>query len=168
MMTLEVLNNLPKQESLDELLKCCGSSNWATLVNEQRPFESTDALLIAADNAWATCTEPDYREAFSHHPKIGDVKSLKKKFASTATWASGEQKSVEFASTGTINRLAELNETYESKFGFIFIVFATGKTAEEMLAILEARMDNNPIDELKIAAAEQHKITIIRLKKLLS
>jgi len=167
-MTLEALNNLSEKEALEVLLKCCGSNHWATQVNSNRPFQRTPALMEAADTAWAACGEQDYLEAFSHHPKIGDVKSLENKFASTAQWASGEQKSVESASTSTIEKLAELNEAYASKFGFIFIVCATGKSAKEMLELLKARIYNNYADELKIAAGEQHKITIIRLNKLLS
>jgi 2-oxo-4-hydroxy-4-carboxy-5-ureidoimidazoline decarboxylase len=167
-MTREELNNLPEKEAFEELIKCCGSTRWATNVNQSRPFEDATALRKVADTIWRACGEQDYLEAFTHHPKIGDVKSLEKKFASTAQWASGEQKSVENASTTTIEKLAALNEAYFSNFGFIFIVCATGKSAEEMLELMEARMHNSYADELKIAAAEQHKITIIRLNKLLS
>ena len=167
-MTLETLNRLSVQEAFEELFKCCGSTRWASHVNENRPFESETVLMNIADKAWASCKESDYKEAFTHHPKIGDVESLSKKFASTAKWASGEQKSVESASKATITRLTEQNEAYLSKFGFIFIVCATGKSADEMLQLLEERIGNDQADELEIAAAEQHKITIIRLKKLLS
>jgi len=167
-MTIEELNNLSDQEAFEELFKCCGSTRWANQVNAEKPFESESALIDLADKVWASCKGSDYKEAFTHHPKIGDIESLSKKFASTAKWASGEQKNVESASKTTITRLAELNETYASKFGFIFIVCATGKSADEMLQLLEERIGNNQAEELEIAAAEQHKITIIRLRKLLS
>ncbi len=131
------------------------------------PVEDELGLYFLATKCWDACLEPDYLEAFSHHPKIGDIDSLKKKFASTATWASGEQAGVNAADQATLEQLAEGNNLYEEKFGFIFIVCATGKSAAEMLDLLKQRLPNNREDELKIAAAEQHKITLIRLEKLL-
>jgi 2-oxo-4-hydroxy-4-carboxy-5-ureidoimidazoline decarboxylase len=111
--------------------------------------------------------EADWREAFTHHPRIGDVSKLREKFASTATWSSQEQKGVSGASEETIQALAQGNRAYEEKFGFIFLVCATGKSAEEMLALLRERMPNDAAAELRIAAGEQAKITRIRLEKLL-
>ena len=134
----------------------------------QRPFESHDSLFARAQEIWFNCTESDWLEAFTHHPKIGDIESLSKKFNSTKIWASNEQKGVNTASKTVIEKLAKLNQVYEDKFGFIFIVCATGKSAEEMLELLEGRLDNTYTAELKIAMGEQHKITILRLEKLLS
>lgn len=131
------------------------------------PADDMVELLEDAEEQWWKCSEDDWKEAFAHHPKIGDVESLAKKFASTANWASGEQNSVINASTEVIEALAEGNRLYEEKFGFIFIVCATGKSAEEMLGLLHARLPNEPEDEIKIAADEQNKITKLRIEKLL-
>ena len=166
-MTLHDLNTLPKQQLKEELTKCCGSSAW---VNKMLPFFPADdlvELLEDAEEQWWKCNEDDWKEAFTHHPKIGDIESLKKKFASTAQWTSGEQSGVNTASQQTIESLAEGNKRYEAKFGYIFIVCATGKSAGEMLAILQERLKNDPKDEIEIAADEQNKITKLRLEKLL-
>jgi 2-oxo-4-hydroxy-4-carboxy-5-ureidoimidazoline decarboxylase len=166
-MTLHELNTLPRQQLIEELTKCCGSPAW---VNKMLPFFPADdmvELLEDAEEQWWKCSEEDWKEAFAHHPKIGDIDSLKKKFASTAQWASGEQSGVNTASRQTIEALAEGNKKYEEKFGYIFIVCATGKSAEEMLEMLQARLLNDPKDEMEIAADEQIKITQLRLGKLL-
>ena len=166
-MTLHELNTLPLPLLKDELTKCCGSSAW---VNRMVPFFPADdlvELLEDAEEQWFLCSESDWKEAFAQHPKIGDVESLKTKFASTAQWASGEQSSINSASTQTIEALAKANKEYEEKFGYIFIVYASGKSAEEMLAILQNRLQNNPEVEIEIAADEQNKITKLRIEKLL-
>ncbi|HEY6502646.1 MAG TPA: 2-oxo-4-hydroxy-4-carboxy-5-ureidoimidazoline decarboxylase [Chitinophagaceae bacterium] len=166
-MTLHELNTLPKQQLIEELTKCCGSPAW---VNKMLPFFPADdlvELLEDAEEQWWKCSEEDWKEAFAHHPKIGDVRSLQRKFASTAHWASGEQSGVSTASQKTIEALAEGNRKYENKFGYIFIVCATGKSAGEMLEMLESRLLNDPATEMEIAADEQNKITKLRLEKLL-
>ena len=131
------------------------------------PFQKKEELFAAAEEIWFKLLPNDWLEAFAHHPKIGDVDSLRAKFASTRQWAEGEQAGVNAASEETLQALAEGNAQYESKFGYIFIVCAAGKIAEEMLAILQARMPNDHVTELQIAASEQSKITKIRLEKLL-
>ena len=166
-MTLHELNTLPKDQLKDALLKCCGSANWVEKMLPFFPADDLVELLEDAEEQWFKCSEGDWKEAFSQHPKIGDTASLKKKFASTAQWASGEQSGVSTASQQTIEALAEGNRKYEDKFGYIFIVCATGKTAEEMLEILTSRLSNDPKDEIEIAADEQNKITKLRLEKLL-
>jgi 2-oxo-4-hydroxy-4-carboxy-5-ureidoimidazoline decarboxylase len=166
-MTLHELNILSKEELKEALSKCCGSSTW---VNKMLPFFPADdlvELLEDAEEQWYLCSQEDWKEAFAHHPKIGDVDSLKKKFASTAEWASGEQSGINTASQKTIEALAEGNQQYEKKFGYIFIVCATGKSAEEMLVMLQTRLQNNPEVEIEIAADEQNKITKLRLEKML-
>ncbi len=110
----------------------------------------------------------DILEAFSHHPRIGDVDSLRKKFATTADWATSEQSGAQAASEAVLRDLAQGNRDYEARFGHIFIVCATGKSAAEMLALLRARIDHAPDVELRIAAAEQEKIAHLRLDKLLN
>jgi 2-oxo-4-hydroxy-4-carboxy-5-ureidoimidazoline decarboxylase len=166
-MTLHELNTLPKEQLKEELMKCCSSNVW---VNKMLPFFPADdmvELLEDAEEQWFLCSEEDWKEAFAHHPKIGDVESLKTKFGSTAAWASGEQSGVTEASQQTLEALAKANKLYEEKFGYIFIVCATGKSADEMLTILQTRLQNNPEVEIEIAADEQNKITKLRIEKLL-
>lgn len=167
-MTLDELNNLPAFHLKGELTKCCGSSAWVNGMAFSFPFFTKEKLLQKADEIWDHLTEQDWLEAFTHHPKIGDTGSLKQKFANTAQWASGEQASVQQASQKIIEDLAAGNKAYEEKFGYIFIICATGKSAEEMLHLLNERLANKPEAEIKIAAAEQAKITKLRLEKLLS
>lgn len=166
-MTLHEFNILPRQQLIEELTKCCGSSAWVQRMLPFIPADDMVELVEDAEEQWWKCSHEDWKEAFAHHPKIGDVDSLKQKFASTAMWASGEQSGVNAASKQTIEALAEGNRKYEEKFGYIFIVCATGKTADEMLAMLNERLLNDPATEIEIAADEQNKITILRLEKLL-
>lgn len=166
-MKLVAFNQLSKAAAHSELAKCCGASKWVNLLVEKMPFSSIEELKLASDFCWQQCTTKDYLEAFSHHPKIGDRSSLAQKFASTHKWASSEQSSVKDASASIIDQLADGNEAYENKFGYIFIVCATGKSAEEMLDLLKHRLTNTPEEEILIAAEEQHKITHIRINKLL-
>jgi|SRR5947209_10810095 len=148
------------------LLRCCGSRRWADAMTARRPFASADDMLRAADAIWAGVDRADWLEAFAAHPRIGDLESLRKKFAATADWARGEQAGVGGADEEMIRALAEGNREYEAKFGQIFIVCATGKTAAEMLGILRGRLANDAETELRIAAAEQAKISRLRLEKL--
>ena len=167
-MQLNNLNQLPLSQLKAELSKWCGSSAWVEEMVGFFPFSTKEHLLQKADDIWKGLTKEDWLEAFQHHPKIGDIKSLREKFASTAKWASGEQASVQQAPEQIIEQLAKGNHHYEAKFGYIFIVCATGKSAEEMLQILKSRLPNKAEDELMIAAAEQARITKIRLEKLLA
>lgn len=167
-MTLQKLNALSNSGASVELERCCGSSRWVQQMIARRPFESRDELFRIADEVWWSLGETDWREAFTHHPKIGDIESLRKKFATTANWASTEQAGASNASEETLQGLTEGNRLYEEKFGYIFIVCATGKSAEEMLTILKSRLQNSLEDEITIAAGEQAKITRLRLEKLLS
>ncbi|GAB4091498.1 2-oxo-4-hydroxy-4-carboxy-5-ureidoimidazoline decarboxylase [Flaviaesturariibacter terrae] len=167
-MTLNELNNLPAAEAAEHLRSCCGAERWVAETMKGFPFGSEAELVQRATAAWyEVCTEDDWREAFTHHPKIGDLESLKKKFAASSHLASAEQSGVNSADSGTLEALAAGNAAYEAKCGFIFIVCATGKPADEMLRLLQDRLANRPDEELRIAAGEQHKITIIRLRKLL-
>ncbi len=167
-MTLEQLNNLAQKEIESLLQQCCNATKWYKVLAAQFPVQSVEELEGKADRIWATCEPNDWLEAFEAHPKIGDVKSLAKKFAATKSWAGNEQSAVELANQKVIEDLAAGNKAYETKFGFIFIVFATGKTAQQMLDLLLARLPNERVEELKIAATEQHKITKLRIKKLLA
>ena len=165
-MTLHDLNTLPKEELKSELLKCCGSAAWVNNMVPFFPAEDLVELLEDAEEQWYKCSPADWKAAFAHHPRIGDVDSLMKKFSSTADWASEEQGGVKTASLEVIEKLAKENEEYENKFGYIFIVCATGKSAVEMLQMLTERLKNDPKEEMEIAADEQNKITKLRLEKL--
>jgi 5-hydroxyisourate hydrolase / 2-oxo-4-hydroxy-4-carboxy-5-ureidoimidazoline decarboxylase len=165
-MILEDLNRDPYAQ--DMLFNCCSSWQWVKLMMTEWPFDSTKTLVRRATGIWHDdCSEHDWLESFTHHPKIGDVKSLNEKYASTAKLAGEEQASVNTATQDVIEQLATANAAYEKKFGFIFIVCATGKSAHEMLRLLQDRLKNSYEEELNIAMGEQHKITITRLKKLL-
>ncbi len=167
-MTLSEFNLLNEIEARAELFKCCGSTRWSEMVAAKKPFNSISELKIISDVIWNTCVETDWLEAFTHHPKIGDKKSLEQKFAATAEWAANEQSGVNDADKNVIDHLAKGNEEYENKFGYIFIVCASGKTAYEMLDLLNERVRNTQEVELKNAAAEQNKITNLRIDKLFS
>ncbi|HHL31400.1 MAG TPA: 2-oxo-4-hydroxy-4-carboxy-5-ureidoimidazoline decarboxylase [Oceanospirillales bacterium] len=167
-MNIQQFNQLPATEAMAELQKCCGSENWIKAMLAQRPYSDKQSLHQSCDKVWATVSEKDILEAFSHHPQIGDVESLKKKFTSTANWASNEQQGAQQATDETLNALKKGNEDYLNKFGFIFIVCATGKSAQQMLDMLNERLSNDQAIELHIAAAEQNKISHLRLDKLLS
>ncbi|MCB2407279.1 2-oxo-4-hydroxy-4-carboxy-5-ureidoimidazoline decarboxylase [Hymenobacter lucidus] len=168
-MTLSELNSLPAPARAEALAKCCGATAWVEQMNSIFPVADADTLFEQAKTIWYGLAEVDWREAFTHHPKIGgNVAALREKFASTSTWAEGEQASVKQASQDTLEALAAGNDEYEQKFGYIFIVCATGKSAEEMLALLQARLPNLLQDEIHIAMGEQDKITRIRLEKLLA
>ena len=161
-MTFIEFNKLDKAEAGKLLSTCCGSAKWSSLLMLGFPFANENELLSKAENAWYDqCNETDWLEAFTHHPKIGDVKRLAEKFAGK------EQESVGTTSKDIIEALAKANNDYENKFGFIFIVCATGRSASEMLRLLLDRMSNSREEELNIAMGEQHKITILRFQKLI-
>jgi 2-oxo-4-hydroxy-4-carboxy-5-ureidoimidazoline decarboxylase len=151
------------------LRSCCGATRWVDRMMARRPFHSREAVLGAAREEWFALSPEDWREAFSHHPKIGDRgldrRSLGEggRFPETHHFSSKEQAGVARASEDVLTALAEGNRAYEEKFGYIFIVCATGRSAEEMLVLLRARMANDAETEIRIAAEEQAKITAIRL-----
>lgn len=164
---IEALNSLDHQSAVDAMMRCCGASRWATAMATARPFEDDAQLYEKAREIWADMDKSDILEAFSHHPQIGaDLEKLKEKFASTASWSSSEQAGVGEADEAVLVRLRDKNAEYLDRFGYIFIVCASGKSAEEMLALLEERIDNDPETELEIAAGEQAQITELRLEKL--
>lgn len=166
-MNLQMLNELTQDEAQHQFMQCCTSSTWVEYMAAARPFENADALKSAADKGWKNLAEQDYLEAFDGHPKIGDVNSLRAKYANTKALASGEQSAVNQASEQVLTALAQGNDDYQNKFGFIFIVCATGKSAQQMLDLLLARLPNDRATELTNAAEEQRKIFHIRLEKLL-
>jgi len=145
------------------LSRACGSSRWVDRMLERRPFANDARLLMAARVEWFGLTERDWLEAFSHHPRIGDRAALEARFPNTHDLSSKEQAGVGAAGEDVLTALAEANNAYFDKFGFIFIVCATGKSAQEILQLLRDRLQNDRASELRIAAEEQAKITALRL-----
>ncbi len=162
----EYFNSTDNDLIHEALVKCCASLQWCKAMIAARPFTDDSAVLQTAARCWWELGRDDWLEAFAAHPKIGNVDSLKAKFANTRQWAGDEQAGVAVASEAVLRQLAKLNDEYEAKFGYIFIVCATDKSAEEMLAILESRLPNEATTELRIAATEQLKIMLLRLRKI--
>ena len=162
------LNRLPADEARAALLACCGSTRWADAVAALRPFWDVGQLLNIGGRVWRELPEEDWLEAFRAHPKIGEKQAEKETGAEARAWSEGEQSRAREASTETLDALAAANREYEERFGFIFIVCATGKTADEMLALLRQRLDNDTDTELGVAAREQWRITELRIKKFLN
>ena len=166
-MTLKQLNQMPEAEAMSLMRDCCAAEAWVRGMVGARPFSSSEALHGTARALWPSLMESDWLAAFEAHPKIGDIKSLKARYASTEAMASGEQAGARIAPEAVLQQLKDGNDAYYARFGFIFMVCATGKSAEQMLELLEARLPNQRAEEIRIAAAEQAKITHIRLDKLL-
>lgn len=166
-MNFDSLEALPPDEALEEFLKCCGSVRWAEAMVKLRQYASSiDGLTLLGNAMWWSLEPSDWLEAFHSHPKIGEKKATAEVSSQSKQWSGQEQAGVQIASEEILDALAQLNRDYEQKFGFIFIVCATGKSVDEMLELLRERLNNEPDAELRIAAAEQAKITEIRLKKL--
>jgi 2-oxo-4-hydroxy-4-carboxy-5-ureidoimidazoline decarboxylase len=174
--TLEELNRLDGEAARAALERCCGAGAWVERMVAGRPYRNATGLLAAAERAADKLRAPDWLEAFAHHPRIGDRAALATAPAgagagarpAVAAWAGDEQRGAAAAADATLEALVRGNRAYEQKFGYIFIVCATGKSAEEMLALLEARLGNDPDTELVNAAREQRAITRLRLEKLLA
>ena len=129
-LTLDEFNSLSETRAYKEMERCCGSTIWIRQMIGCRPFKDINAVYQNADRIWKSLSKKDWIEAFEHHPRIGDVNALREKFASTSSWASQEQKGAADASEETLKKLAKGNAMYERRFGHIFLVCATGKTAD--------------------------------------
>ena len=157
---------LPIEQAEEVLLLCCGSQNWANKMAQLRPFQSLEEVQNTAVRIWESLQVQEWLEAFAHHPRIGDRQALAARFASTRNWSANEQAGVAVAEEEVLDRLALGNEEYSRRFGYVFLVCATGKSALEMLNLLEARINNPPEEELQIAQQEQQKIMLLRLDKM--
>ena len=167
-MKIASLNALKSEAAHLAFLQCCTANAWAERMVNAMPFSSVENLVSQADINWQDLTQADYLQAFEGHPKIGDVSSLREKYRSTEKIAAGEQSGVNTATETTLSHLKQLNDDYQEKFGFIFIVCATGKTASQMLEILCQRIVNEKSEEIINAAEEQRKILQIRIEKMLA
>jgi 2-oxo-4-hydroxy-4-carboxy-5-ureidoimidazoline decarboxylase len=164
-MNLDVVNSLSLPDARAAFLRCCGSSRWAEQMASRCPFATASDVLSAAREIWQGLEPNDWLEAFAAHPRIGDLETLRTKYGSSAEPAR-EQAGVAGAPEEVLHALAHGNRAYEARFGYIFIVCATGKSAAEMLALLQQRLGNDPEQELLLAAAEQEKIMLLRLRKV--
>lgn len=165
---LSHFNALPPEEAQAALLKCCGSRQWATAMLRNRPFATPAALLDAADRHWRGLSRADWLEAFSHHPRIGEKRLDQARFAATREQSTREQSGMA-AATGEIRAEFErLNAEYERKFGHVFLICATGKSAEFMLAEIRRRIELTHDQELHNAADQQAQIMTLRLNRMLS
>jgi 2-oxo-4-hydroxy-4-carboxy-5-ureidoimidazoline decarboxylase len=159
-MILDELNRLSVAGAEAEFLRCCGSKRWAKMMAKARPFGRYDVLSATAERLWWSLDAADWLEAFAAHPRIGD--------RPTSAWSAEEQSAASSPTDDVRARLVRGNQQYEMKFGYTFLVCATGQSAVDLLAVLERRLDGRPADELQVAAAEQRKITSLRLEKLLT
>lgn len=163
---LERWNSLDAEAAAREILPCCGSRAWAEAVAARRPYPAAEELFAASDAVWAGLPEEAWQEAFDSHPRIGQ-RHAQAATAESLAWSSQEQRAAMSQDEAAKLALAEANRRYEAKFGRIFIVCASGKSAAEILGILECRMNSNPGAELLEAAEQQRKITQLRLRKWL-
>ena len=160
-------NKLPQQEAAHEIFPCCGSRTWAARMVSKRPIQEEAVLLAAADDIWRGLGKADWLEAFQSHPRIGESSAEKTREAKSSAWSALEQQQAATADDAVKMALKQGNREYEQKFGRIFIVCATGKSAAEILEILRRRLHNDEATELRQAAEEQRQIMNIRLKKWL-
>ncbi|MFY9937367.1 MAG: 2-oxo-4-hydroxy-4-carboxy-5-ureidoimidazoline decarboxylase [Silvibacterium sp.] len=160
-------NELATAEAAREILPCCGSQRWAHALARLRPLTDAEALLAQSDEIWWQLDPADWSEAFSSHPRIGEKKAPESATAKSADWSRQEQGGVACSSESIQEQLKRANDDYEQRFGRIYIVCASGKSVEEMLAILYRRLENDEASELREAAEQQRQITQLRLRKWL-
>jgi 2-oxo-4-hydroxy-4-carboxy-5-ureidoimidazoline decarboxylase len=159
MVSLEKLNALSPEDASTRLRECCASTRWVERMVRARPFGSMEALMQAADAAWEGTRRADWLEAFAGHPRIGE--------RAPTEWSREEQATAARAGAHVAAQIAELNREYEERSGHVYVVCATGRTGEEILSDLLARLGNDPEHELRLSAREQHRITRLRLGKLI-
>jgi 2-oxo-4-hydroxy-4-carboxy-5-ureidoimidazoline decarboxylase len=164
--TVGELDALPASEAAELLRACCGAARWVAGMLARRPFATEPVLLSAADEVWCSLAEADWREAFAHHPRIGESRAAATQSERARDWSGGEQSGMNAAASSVREELAAANAAYDARFGYICIICASGRSAGELLAITRSRLSNAPDTELRIAAEEQRKITRLRLEKL--
>ena len=162
---LEDWNRLEQETATEVILPCNGSRAWAIGVVNEYPFDTPEELFGASDKVWLGLSEKDWQQAFDSHPRIGE-RQAKAASPQSAKWSEAEQGAAK-PDAATQTELAAANKQYEAKFGRIFIVCATAKTAPEILAVLRQRLHNDPATELQEAVEQQRRITQLRLRKWL-
>ncbi len=165
-MTIAQFDQLPVGEKRNLLFSCCGSESWVNQMLEIFPVNDLIDLLEYAEEKWFDCNPADWLEAFENHARLGDKNALQNELSDS--FSINEQARLLTSENVILQSLSDANEDYEETFGYMFISYAQGKTAETLLAELEERLRNDPREEIKIAAAEQDKITKSRLRKLFS
>lgn len=160
-------NGLGAVEAADEVLACCGSTEWARRLTARRPLANEAEALAASSEVWRGLSETDWQEAFDSHPRIGERKAKSEMTEQTLRWSEQEQSRAVTDDENAKARLAEANRAYEERFGRIFIICASGRTQDEILREMERRMGNDAMSELAQAAEEQRKITELRLRRWL-
>lgn len=167
-MNLNELNQLTRNDSGKFFSYCCAANNWVEKMSQSRPYENKQTLMSFAKEAWEDMHEADFLQAFDAHPMIGDLSSLREKYQSTLKTAGNEQSGTKHADETVLRSLHQLNHQYLEKFGFIFIICATGLSAEQMLSELQKRIHNSREQELVNAAQQQINISLLRLKHQLT
>ena len=157
------IDTAPEPEARDLLRTCCGATRWIERMLARRPFHSRDDVLSAARDEWSALSPEEWIDAFNHHPRIGDAAALRSRFAASRDLSEREQAGVTGAPEEVLDALVAANREYEARFGYLFIVCATGKSAQEMLDILRGRLRNSPAVEINVAAEEHAKICALRL-----
>ena len=160
-------NRLSHEDALNDILPCCGSRAWAESMAAKRPVPDETSLLVTSDESWRALSQSDWLEAFRSHPRIGESRAEPSATPKSCAWAAREQQYVTAADDSVKAALASANREYEQRFGRIFLVCATGKSAQEILEILRRRLHNSDHAELQEAAEQQRQITQIRLKRWL-
>ena len=168
-MTLSEWNDATSEQAAGALLSCCGSERWARVLGERRPYASLEALLVDAEEVWFALPEEEWLAAFACHPRIGERKARLAGDAGAqfAAWSGSEQGVAQATLEAVSNALVEGNRAYEQKFGFLYIVFASGRTAPDLMGILEERLEHDRATELNEAARQQWAITRLRMGRLL-
>lgn len=152
----------------EDLLAACGSTRWVEAMLTRAPFETSQHLHVAADEAFDELREDDWLEAFAHHPRIGDVDALRERFATSGALSEREQAGIAGTPDELLEELARGNATYEERFGFVFLVRAAGRSAQELLELQRARLASDRVTELVTAAQQQREITQLRLEQQLA
>ena len=166
MTDIATFDRLPAEATNEMLRACCGATRWVEGMLARRPFGSIHTLLASADDVWSTLGPTDWREAFEHHPRLGDSGGVAAQDERARAWSAGEQSRIAGAGTDERAALAAANASYEARFGYICITCATGLGVADIVTLTEERLRNEPNEELPVAAEEQRKITRLRLLKL--
>ena len=167
-MDVSTLDRSPEAEARALLAACCAAPAWVDGMLGARPWRDREGLLAAADRAWDACPRAAVADAIAHHPRLGERRAAATLSAREQAWSAQEQRGAGIAAESAREALARGNAEYEARFGHTFILCATGLAAEDMLRALNERLQNDPATEHTVTARELHKITRLRLERLLA